>query len=79
MTFVQAPRPRFIVAIDVSALTHPDPVILDALVRLQLAVGRLGASIQLRNASAELVDLLALVGLADVIPVAMESGFEADG
>jgi len=65
--------------VDVSALTEPDPVILDALVRLQLAAQRLGASIRLQNPCPELVDLLALVGLSDVLPVDCDgSGVEMD-
>jgi ABC-type transporter Mla MlaB component len=75
----------------VSALTHADEIALEALTRLQLAAQRLGTSIRLRNASAELVDLLALFGLSDVLPVvaeraesrdsddAVDSGVEPDG
>jgi hypothetical protein len=66
------------VTVDVGALAEPDPLILDALVRLQLAARRLGASIQLENACPELVDLLALVGLADVVPMRAESGVLLD-
>jgi hypothetical protein len=65
--------------VDVSALTEPDPVILDALVRLLLAAQRLGTSICLQNPCVELVDLLALVGLSDVLPVRCGgSGVEID-
>jgi hypothetical protein len=67
VTIVELPQ-AMIVTVDVGALLEPDPLILDALVRLQLAARRLGASIQLENACPELVDLLALVGLADVVP-----------
>jgi ABC-type transporter Mla MlaB component len=45
-----------------------DAVTVDALARLQLAAGRSGCRVRLRNASAELLDLLALMGLADVLP-----------
>jgi hypothetical protein len=48
------------------------------LVRLQLTAHRLGASIRLHNPCAELVDLLALLGLSDVLPVIVESGVEPD-
>jgi ABC-type transporter Mla MlaB component len=51
---------------DMAEFSHPDAVAIDALGRLQLAVRRRGKSIELRNASAELRDLLGLVGLADV-------------
>jgi anti-anti-sigma regulatory factor len=71
------PTPEAIV-VDVSALTEPDPAVLDALVRLQLAARRLGSSIRLENACSELVDLLALVGLSDVVPVVGGSGVEVD-
>jgi hypothetical protein len=54
---------------DVSALTDADELALEALVRLQLTARRLGRTVRLRNASAQLVDLLALVGLTDVLPV----------
>jgi anti-anti-sigma regulatory factor len=66
------------IVVDLSALTAPDPVVLDALVRLQLAARRLGTSIRLENACSELVDLLALVGLSDVLPLGCGSGVEVD-
>jgi hypothetical protein len=53
----------------VSALADADELALEALVRLQLTARRLGRTVRLRNASAQLVDLLALVGLTDVLPV----------
>jgi anti-anti-sigma regulatory factor len=72
------PQPSSIVVVDVSALTEPDAVILDSLVRLQLAAQRLGMSIRLQNPRAELVDLLALVGLSEVFPAGAGSGVEID-
>ena len=66
------------IVVDLRALTAPDPVVLDALVRLQLAARRLGTSIRLENACSELVDLLALVGLSDVLPLVCGSGVEVD-
>lgn len=54
------------VVCDVAAFAEPDAVTIDALARLQLAVRRRGKSIELRNASAGLRALLALVGLSDV-------------
>ena len=64
--------------IDVSALTAPDERTLEVLLRLQLIARRCGASIRLHHARAELIDLLALVGLSDVLPVVVESGLESD-
>jgi hypothetical protein len=75
---VETPR-RSVVTVDMSALTEPDPLILDALVRLQLAAQRFGASVRLENACPTLVDLLALAGLADVLPAIARSGVEPSG
>jgi ABC-type transporter Mla MlaB component len=44
-----------------------DAVTIDALARLQLAARRRGWSVRLRNASAELVELVAFMGLGDVL------------
>ena len=87
MTAVQPLPP---IDCDVSALTDADELALEALVRLQLTARRLGRSIRLCNASTQLVDLLALVGLTDVLPVvdgagnccelaAVDSGVEVNG
>jgi anti-anti-sigma regulatory factor len=62
---------------DVSQITEPDELALEALARLQLTAQRLGVSIRLHNAGAALVDLLALAGLSDVLVVA-ESVVEPD-
>jgi hypothetical protein len=62
----------------VSALANADERALEALTRLQLSAQRLGRSIRLRNASAQLVDLLALVGLSEVLPVVDENAASAD-
>ena len=45
-----------------------DAVTADALARLQLAARRRGCQVRLRNASPELVRLLAFMGLGDVLP-----------
>jgi ABC-type transporter Mla MlaB component len=45
-----------------------DAVTVDALARLQLAARRRSCRVQLRNASRELLDLVALMGLEDVFP-----------
>ena len=62
MTF---PGPRTIVC-DVSAL-DPDALTIDALARLQLSSRRVGLEVRLRHASNELQELLAFVGLDEVL------------
>jgi hypothetical protein len=47
---------------------EPDVVTADALARLQLGARRLGCRVRLRNASDELLELLAFMGLSDVLP-----------
>ena len=47
---------------------EPDAVTVDALARLQLAARRLGCQVQLENASPELRELIAFMGLTDVLP-----------
>ncbi len=69
-----ARRPSTIV-FDVGALA-PDAVAVDALARLQFTARRLGLEIRLRHASSELQELLAFVGLRDVLRV--EAGGQAE-
>jgi len=45
-----------------------DAVTVDALARLQLAAGRQSCSVRLRNASPALLELIAFMGLGDVLP-----------
>jgi ABC-type transporter Mla MlaB component len=45
-----------------------DAVTVDALCRLQLAARRHGCHVRLRNASRELLELVAFMGLEDVLP-----------
>jgi ABC-type transporter Mla MlaB component len=52
---------------DVAGL-EPDAVTVEALARLQLGARRLGCQVRLQNASEELVDLVAFMGLRDVLP-----------
>ena len=52
---------------DVSGV-EPDAVTVDALARLQLAARRRGCQVRLRNASRELLELVAFMGLHDVLP-----------
>jgi ABC-type transporter Mla MlaB component len=51
---------------DVSGV-DPDAVTVDALARLQLAAQRHGCRVRLRNASDELLELVAFMGLRDVL------------
>ena len=51
---------------DVSGV-DPDAVTVDAVARLQLAAGRHGCQVRLHRASPELMELLAFMGLRDVI------------
>jgi ABC-type transporter Mla MlaB component len=46
----------------------PDAVTVDALARLQLAAQRRGCQVRLRHGSSELLDLLAFMGLSEVVP-----------
>lgn len=47
---------------------EPDAVTVDALARLQLAARRHGCRVRLRHASEELRELVAFMGLTDVLP-----------
>jgi hypothetical protein len=47
---------------------EPDAVVIDALARLQLAAKRNGCRVLLRGSSPELLDLVAFMGLTDVLP-----------
>jgi hypothetical protein len=64
-----APRPthRVVVGWDVAGLPA-DVITVETLARLQLTARRHGYALQLRNASAELSELIALLGLRDVLP-----------
>lgn len=52
---------------DVSGI-DPDAVTIDALARLQLAARRHDCRVRLRHASGELLELVAFMGLRDVLP-----------
>jgi ABC-type transporter Mla MlaB component len=47
---------------------EPDAVCVDALARLQLAARRHGCTVRLRHATPELLELVAFMGLTDVLP-----------
>jgi ABC-type transporter Mla MlaB component len=64
------------VVCDVSALVDPDAVTVDALARMQLTARRLGHEVRLRHACGELEDLIALMGLRDVVARCVESAVE---
>ena len=57
---------------DVDGLTQPDGVAVDALARLQLTVLRLGRRLYVRAATTDLTELIALMGLKDVLPLSEE-------
>jgi anti-anti-sigma regulatory factor len=70
------------VVFDIRSLEMPDAATVEALARLQLTALRAGRRICLRSASGELQDLLALVGLVELLPVvepAEPSGLEPLG
>jgi ABC-type transporter Mla MlaB component len=56
-----------VIACDVTGV-EADAVAVDALARLQLVAHRNGCQVVLRNASTALLDLVDLMGLADVLP-----------
>ncbi len=56
-----------VVSCDVAGV-EPDAVTVDALARLQLTAQRHGCRVRLRHASDELLELVAFMGLADVLP-----------
>lgn len=56
-----------LVVCDVAEVMEADCATVDALAGMQLTARRLGSELRLRGASDELHDLLALVGLCDVV------------
>jgi len=56
-----------VVVIDLGAVRAPDAVTVDAMARLALTARRLGCDVELRDAPADLVDLLAFTGLDTVV------------
>jgi ABC-type transporter Mla MlaB component len=57
-----------LVACDVGALHDCDLVAIDVLARLGLTARRLGCALELRGASDTLVELIAFVGLQQILP-----------
>src|SRR5688572_23854562 len=70
-------RPVQLVVCDVRALRQPDLGTVDALARVQLAAQRLGCRVRLDGATKSLRELLALVGLREVVPCGAGSDLEA--
>jgi ABC-type transporter Mla MlaB component len=68
--------PRRTIVCDLRGLARPDLASIDALARLQLILRPQGLEILLGGVSDELVELLAFVGLADVLPVESQRQFE---
>jgi ABC-type transporter Mla MlaB component len=60
-----------VIPCDVAWIARADVHVVDALARLQLAARRRGYSLQLRNASPELAQLVSLMGLAPVLGIEM--------
>ena len=60
-------EPHRTVICDVQRLTRPDAVTVEALARLQLTARHSGRALRVRHAPAELVDLLAFLGLNDIV------------
>jgi hypothetical protein len=67
-----------VITYDARALVEPDADTVEVLVRLQLHAQRIGVTIELRDPPPALVDLLALFGLSDLLPIAQASGVEMD-
>jgi hypothetical protein len=63
-----AEAPKRIVICDVRA-AEADAATVDALARAQLVAKRCGCRVRLRHASAELLELIAFMGLEEVLPV----------
>jgi STAS domain len=57
---------------DLRRVTEPDATVIDALARIQLTARRLGRSIELRHARAEIREFVRLAGLADVVPMSSD-------
>jgi ABC-type transporter Mla MlaB component len=66
---VNRDHPAGAVICDVAGIVQTDAVTVDALARLQLTARRFGHRVLLRNASADLQTLLALMGLSGVVPL----------
>lgn len=68
-----------VVVCDVGGVVDPDAVVVDALARLQLTARRLGCQVRLLHAGEGIQELLALMGLSDVLPLCAVLPLEAGG
>ena len=68
-----------VVVFDVAALTDPNLGTIDALARARLIAHRDGCELRLADASAELMELLELAGLAETVPCEEGSALDAEG
>jgi hypothetical protein len=68
-----------VVLCDTGALVRPDAVSVDALSRLELTARQLGGRVRFLHACGELRELLAFVGLGDVLPLGPELRLERGG
>jgi len=66
-----------VILVDAATFGRPDAATIDALARLALTARRRGCRVRLVHASADLRDLVVLVGLAGVMPC--ETGSGVDG
>jgi ABC-type transporter Mla MlaB component len=57
------------VVCDVARIVTPDAVTVEALARLQLTARRFGRRLTICGASPQLLDLMAFIGLAGVLPI----------
>jgi anti-anti-sigma regulatory factor len=67
------------VVCEVGGLIDPDACTVNALARLALTSRRLGCVISLADASPRLLELVALCGLGDVLPVASDQSSSRTG
>jgi hypothetical protein len=67
------------VVCDVGALVDPDVVTVEALARVRLTARRLGRGVRVRSACDELLDLVALMGLSDVLRLRPGSPVQSRG
>jgi anti-anti-sigma regulatory factor len=63
---------------DVGSVTQSDVAVIDALCRMRLAARRSGCQFRIRHPSPGLLQLIFLIGLTDVVPVA-GSDVEVEG
>jgi hypothetical protein len=73
------PDGRPLLVCDLGGLGRVDLDAIDAVARLALAARRLGCGVRLENASPNLRDLIAFVGLAGVLPCSTASVIESGG